>query len=98
MPVLDKKFCRIDDTEQVRYIIEQTMDSVSVSKTKKVPRQFAIVFLSPVGKGSTGRISLCADEACKNAKPDVSKKNPNGNWSTDANTMHLLAYGKLKAL
>jgi len=69
--VLDKQFFEIDVTDQVNYILSNS-------------GQFALVFLTGLGEGSTGKINLYAAE--DGSGPGQGSDNP---WTTDGNTTHL---------
>src|SRR3989339_1019938 len=86
-PLLDKQFFRVDVTDQVNYIL-QNISSTSAR---------AIVCLSQAGVGDTGKTSGIAGEGggYDGMHGGTAVSVANVPWTTDGNTMHLLAYGSL---
>ena len=79
-PVQDSQFIEIDVTDQVNWILSHTGENRGTYSG-----QYAVVFLTPIGMGSTGKFYLYANEACDG--PVFSSENP---WTQDGNTMHLV--------
>ncbi len=77
--VLDKMFFEIDVTEQVNWILSHTF-----SNKGRLSGQYAIVFLTEMGDGTTGRVNLYSDES---AARNITTANP---WTNDGNTLHLV--------
>ncbi|OGJ86451.1 MAG: hypothetical protein A2268_01405 [Candidatus Raymondbacteria bacterium RifOxyA12_full_50_37] len=86
-PLLDKQFFRVDVTDQVNYILQ------NISSTSA----WAIVCLSQAGVGDTGKTSGIAGEGggYDGMHGGTAVSVANVPWTTDGNTMHLLAYGSL---
>jgi len=78
---LDSNFIRIDITKQIDWIVQHH------------DGRYAIVFLSPIGQGSTGKFTVFAEEICSlNTRGYYPPRCP---WTKDGNTTHLLVYGDL---
>jgi len=84
-PLLDSQFVKFDVTDQVNYIL----DNVSATSA------WAIVLLSSIGAGSTGKFSISAGENAGGTSQDSTILVKNSYWTQDGNTAHLLAYGSL---
>ncbi|MBL8027080.1 MAG: right-handed parallel beta-helix repeat-containing protein [Fibrobacteres bacterium] len=85
--VLDKQFFEIDVTKQINWILSHTG-----SNKGGFSGQYAIVLLSPVGKGSTGRVTLYSTE---DGILGPSEEGSDSAWTSDGNTIHLVASGNL---
>ena len=78
-PLLDSQFIEIDVTDQVNWILSH----------KSGNTYYAIVLLSPIGAGSTGKFTALAAEnrVCYDQSGLTIQ---NSHWSTDCNTAHLV--------
>jgi hypothetical protein len=85
--VLDGKFCEIEVTDQVNWILQHTGAGKGAYSG-----QYCIVLTVAPGSGSTGKVNLACHEAC--AQPGAGD-NP---WNRDGNTCHLLVSGELSAV
>ncbi|OGJ91105.1 MAG: hypothetical protein A2248_01005 [Candidatus Raymondbacteria bacterium RIFOXYA2_FULL_49_16] len=83
-PLLDGQFLELDVTDQVNWILANASASA----------QYAIVALSDVGVGSTGKASIIAAENGVYS-PTHGAAVPNAPWTTDGNTAHLVCVGNL---
>jgi hypothetical protein len=88
--VLDKQFVEIDITGQVNWILSHTGANMG-----SYSGQYAIVFLSTPGMGSTGKINCYADEAFSGSQTAMGSDAP---WTTDGNTVHILVEGTLEPI
>ncbi|OGJ88347.1 MAG: hypothetical protein A2268_05560 [Candidatus Raymondbacteria bacterium RifOxyA12_full_50_37] len=83
--VLDKRFRRIEVTNQVRYILSNRGN-------------FGIVFLVKVGANNYGMACLYGDETCSWQYQPCGGACINGSdspWTSDGNTVHLVLYGDI---
>ncbi|MFH0919486.1 MAG: FlgD immunoglobulin-like domain containing protein [Fibrobacterota bacterium] len=75
---LDQQFFNVDVTPQIQWIMDNGYSG-----------EYAIVFLTNIGSGSPGKITLYAQEDETFPTPGSA-----AHWTTDGNTMHLLVYGQ----
>jgi len=74
---LDQQFFEIDVTPQIQWIMDNSYSG-----------EYAIVFLTNIGSGSPGKVTLYAQENGILPTPGSA-----AHWTTDGNTMHLVVYG-----
>ena len=85
-PVLDSQFVSIDVTDQVNWILANYAAGT----------YYAIVVLSKVGTGSTGKFSTLANEQCVyDPTHNRMVMVPNAPWAADGNSIHLVINGDL---
>jgi hypothetical protein len=80
--VLDGKFFEVDVTDQVNWILSNTMENKGA-----LSGHYAIMLLVPVGEGNTGKVNTYSEENCPDVSTVMGSDNP---WTADANTCHLV--------